>query len=54
MSLRQRIKFLLEDTETLSGKFTTLSLIILNFVFVLIYVLETYPISEQLRNLLWS
>jgi voltage-gated potassium channel len=54
MSLRQRIKFLLEDTETLSGKFTTLSLIILNFVFVLIYVLETYSLSEQAYSLLWS
>lgn len=54
MSLRERIRFLLDDTESFEGRFTSLSLIILNALFVLIYIVETYPIPQQLYQVLWG
>lgn len=54
MDLREKIRFMLDDTESFAGKFTSLSLVSLNFIFVLIYIIETYPISTQVYTILWS
>jgi voltage-gated potassium channel len=54
LELREKLKFLLEDMETWEGKFTSLSLVFLNSVFVLIYIVDTYPISQQFYQMLWS
>ena len=54
MDLREKIRCLLEDTESFEGKFTSFSLVSLNFIFILIYILDTYSISESLYTALWS
>ena len=35
------------------GKFTSFSLVSLNFVFVLLYVLETYSLSKSVLSVFW-
>lgn len=54
MGLREKIRFLFEDTETLKGQFTSLWLLGLNILFVVLYIVETYPLSTQMQHLLWS
>lgn len=54
MGLRERIRYLLEDTESFEGKFTSFSLVFLNFVFVLIYILDSYQLSQQVYSIIWS
>ena len=54
MDYREKIRYLLEDTESFEGKFTSFSLVSLNFVFILIYILDTYPLSQSLYSILWT
>ena len=53
LDLRGRLRFLFEDTETLEGKFTSLALVGLNAVFVLIYILDTYSLPQNIIQTLW-
>lgn len=54
MSLREKIRFLFDDTETLRGRFTSFSLVALNILFLILYIVESYPISNNLYSILWS
>lgn len=45
---------MLDDTESFEGKFTSFSLVSLNFIFILIYILDAYPLSQGLYSTLWS
>ena len=44
---------MIEDGVSFWGKFTSFSLVSLNFVFVLLYVLETYSLSESVLSVFW-
>lgn len=54
MELRERLRFLFEDTKTWKGKLTSLLLVGLNAVFILLYIIETYPLSNHLYSVLWA
>lgn len=51
---RPAVRFYLLDHETPLGKAIDITLLLLNLVFVGIVVAETYPLSDQLQNRLWS
>ena len=53
-SLREKIQFYLIDCKTLPGKLTDIFIIILNLIICLIFVIETYPISELTKKILWN
>lgn len=53
-NLRELVQFYLLDHRTIPGKIIDLALMVLNLVFVGIFIVETYPIAADLRPLLWN
>jgi voltage-gated potassium channel len=51
--LRRTVQFYLLDHETYFGKAIDIALLVLNLVFVGLFVLETYPVSEATADLIW-
>ncbi len=54
MTLRETIQFYMIDFQTPLGKAIDLFIIILNLLVVAVFVIDTYPISDSLRLLLWK
>ena len=52
-SVRGQVRFYLLDHETYLGKAIDVGLLLLNLVFVAVYVAQTYPLSSPTRTLLW-
>ena len=53
-SLREKIQFYLIDCKTIPGKLIDIFIILLNLLVCLVFVLETYSISEGMRSVLWK
>jgi voltage-gated potassium channel len=53
-STRELVRFYLVDHRTFLGKAIDVALLLVNVVFVSILVIETYPTSAEVRQLLWS
>jgi len=53
-SFRQTIKFYLIDCKTPLGKLIDIFIILLNLIVCAIFVIETYPVSESVKNLMWN
>jgi voltage-gated potassium channel len=51
---RELVRFYLLDHRTLLGKVIDVGLLVLNLVFVAIFVAETYPLSRGTDALLWT
>jgi voltage-gated potassium channel len=54
MSLREKIQFYMINCKTLPGKLIDLAIIFFNLLICLLFVLETYPISQSTHNILWK
>ncbi|MBX0284924.1 ion transporter [Haloarcula salinisoli] len=50
---RRQVRFYLLDHETYLGKAIDVSLLVLNLVFVAVYVAQTYPVSAATTTFLW-
>ncbi|MFC6757701.1 MULTISPECIES: ion transporter [Haloarcula] len=50
---RQQVRFYLLDHESYLGKAIDISLLVLNLLFVAVYVAQTYPLASETRTLLW-
>jgi voltage-gated potassium channel len=53
-SLREAIQFYIIDCKTLPGRLIDAFIILLNLIICAIFVLETYPVSEDIRSVLWT
>ena len=53
-TIRQKIQFYLIDCKTLPSKLIDIILLLLNLLFIGIFILETYPISQSTKNTLWT
>lgn len=53
-SFREKIRFYLIDSETSLGKSIDIFIVFLNILICLIFVIDTYPISEATRKFLWN
>lgn len=53
-SVRETVRFYLLDHRTLLGKAIDISLLALNFLFVCLFVVETYPVADAYGDLLWT
>jgi voltage-gated potassium channel len=53
-TFRETLQFYLIDCKTPLGKFIDIFIILLNLVICAIFVMETYPVSETTRRLLWN
>jgi voltage-gated potassium channel len=53
-STREHVRFYLLDHRTPFGKVIDVVLLILNLVFVAVFVAETYPIGDATKDVLWS
>jgi len=53
-SFRKIIQFYLIDCETPPGKLIDIFILLLNLLVCVIFVVETYPISEETRQFLWK
>lgn len=53
-AFRETLQFYLIDCETPFGKFIDIFIILLNLVICSIFVIETYPVSEAFRRILWN
>jgi voltage-gated potassium channel len=53
MSLKERIRFLLDDMSSIEGKFTSAFLISMNFIFVILYIFETYQLPDFAAYVIW-
>ena len=53
-TFRETLQFYLIDCKTPLGKFIDIFIIFLNLVICAIFVMETYPVSEATRRLLWN
>ncbi|WP_410766621.1 potassium channel family protein [Haloferax sp. DFSO60] len=51
---REQVEFYLVDHETPLGKAIDISLLVLNLVFVGVFVAQTYSLSEPTQELLWQ
>jgi voltage-gated potassium channel len=51
---RELVQFYLLDHRTVLGKAIDISLLLLNLAFVGVFIVETYPISDELRSALWT
>ena len=54
MSLREKIQFYLIDCKTIPGKLIDVSIILLNILVCVLFVIDTYPISASTREFLWK
>ncbi|KAB1187625.1 MULTISPECIES: ion transporter [Haloferax] len=50
---RDVVRFYLLDHQTVVGKAIDIALLVLNVVFVVVFVLETYPFSEAMQTMFW-
>lgn len=53
-SFRETIQFYLIDCKTPLGKVLDIFIIFLNLIICAIFVIETYPVSEAVKNFLWN
>ena len=53
-SFRKTIQFYLIDCKTPLGKAIDIFIIFLNLIICAIFVIETYPVSESVKNFLWN
>lgn len=53
-SRRDLVEFYLLDHRTPLGKAIDVGLLGLNLVFIAVFVLETYPLSRETQNVLWT
>jgi len=53
-SFRETIQFYLIDCKTPLGKAIDIFIIFLNLIICAIFVIETYPVSETVKNFLWN
>ncbi len=53
-SLRETIQFFLIDCKTFPGKLIDIFIIFLNILVCILFVIDTYPISESTREFLWK
>ncbi len=53
-TFRETIQFYLIDCKTPLGKAIDIFIIFLNLVICTIFVIETYPVSEAVKNLMWN
>ena len=53
-TLRELIQFYLIDYKTPLGKLIDIVIIFMNLLICAVFVVETYPISEELRSFLWN
>lgn len=51
---REQVRFYLLDHETPLGKLIDIALLLLNLVFVGVFVAQTYPLSSTTKSLLWQ
>lgn len=51
--LREQVRFYLLDHETSLGKAIDIALLVLNLVFIAVFVAETYPVDAGTAALLW-
>ncbi|MFB1064785.1 potassium channel family protein [Natrinema sp. H-ect4] len=51
---RETVRFYLLDHQTPLGKTIDIALLVLNLVFVAVFVAETYPLSAELQSRLWQ
>ncbi len=52
--LRQTVRFYLLDHRTYLGKTIDIALLVLNLLFVCLFVVETYQVADRFRDLLWT
>jgi voltage-gated potassium channel len=53
-SFREQVQFYLLDHRTVLGKSIDVALLLLNLLFVVIFIVETYPAAAAFRSLLWN
>ena len=53
-SFRETVELYLLDHRTPLGKAIDITLLGLNFVFIAVFLLETYPLSDSVQEFLWS
>lgn len=53
-ALREKIQFYLIDCKTLPGKLVDIFIILLNLMICAFFIIETYPISDAARKVLWN
>ena len=53
-TFRETIQFYLIDCKTPLGKAIDIFIILLNLVICAIFVIETYPVSEAVKSLMWN
>ena len=53
-AFRETLQFYLIDCKTPLGKFIDIFIILLNLAICSIFVIETYPVSEATRRLIWN
>jgi len=51
---RQQVRFYLLDHETALGKVIDIALLLLNLLFVAVYVAQTYTVAPETSELLWD
>lgn len=54
ITLREKIRFYLIDCKTIPGKLIDISIILLNILVCILFVIDTYAISVSTRQLLWK
>ena len=52
--LREPVRFYLLDHRTYLGKAIDIALLLLNLLFVCLFVVETYPVADRFQDLLWT
>ncbi|MCK4763661.1 MAG: ion transporter [Candidatus Aminicenantes bacterium] len=52
-SLRKTIRFFLIDCKTIPGKLIDISIILINILACFLFVIDTYPIPEFARKIIW-
>ena len=53
-TLRQTIQFYLIDCKTIPGKLIDIFIIFLNLLVCMLFVIDTYDVSEKARDLIWQ
>ena len=51
-NLRETIQFYLIDCKTITGKIIDVFIILLNLLVCIVFIAETYPISEKTKDIL--
>ena len=53
-TFRETIQFYLIGSKTIPGKLIDIAILLLNLIFITIFVLETYDMPQTTKNLLWQ